>query len=99
MMAPQIAETARRREAQQREQDTKLMLTKKLPAKRKLKAVKEQIDRIIELKAARFTEKAQRAVDHIRQMTDDDPRFSECTKLEQYIDAVAGWLSSGSGSN
>jgi hypothetical protein len=99
MMAPHIAEAARRWEAQQREQDTKVLLTKKLPAKRKLKAVKERIDRIIELKAATFTEKAQRAIDHIRQMTDDDPRFSECTKLEQYIDAVAGCLSSGSGSN
>jgi hypothetical protein len=99
MMAPHIAEAARRQEAQQREQDTKLLVTKTLPAKRKLKAVKERIDRIIELKAARFTEKAQRAIDHIRQMTDDDPRFSECTKLEQYIDAVAGCLSSGSESN
>ena len=99
MMAPHIAEAARRWEAQQREEDTKLLLTKKLPAKRKLKAVKERIDRIIELKAARITEEAQRAIDHIRQMTDDDPRFSECTKLEQYINAVAGCLSSGSGSN
>ena len=99
MMAPHIAEAARRWEAQQREQDTKVLLTKKLLTKRKLKAVKERIDRIIELKAARFTEKAQRAIDHIRQMTDDDPRFSECTRLEQYIDAVAGCLSSGSGSN
>ena len=52
MMAPHIAEAARRREAQQREQDTKVLLTKKLPAKRKLKAVKERIDRIIELKGA-----------------------------------------------
>jgi hypothetical protein len=99
LMAPHIAEAARRQEAQQREQDTKVLLTKKLPAKRKLKAVKERIDRIIELKDAIFTEKAQRAIDHIRQMTDDDPRFSECAKLEQYIDAVAGCLSSGSGSN
>ena len=99
MMAPHIAEATRRREAQQREQNTKVLLTKKLPAKRKLKAVKERIDRIIELKAATFTEKAQRAIDHIRQMRDDDPRFSECTKLEQYIDAVAGCLSSGSESN
>ena len=99
MMAPHVAEEKRRWEAQQREQDTKVLLTRKLPAKRKLKAVKERIDRIVELKAARFTEKAQRAIDHIRQMTDDDPRFSECTKLEQYIDAVAGCLSSGSGSD
>ena len=78
LMAPHIAEATRPWEAQQREQDTKILLTKKLPAKRKLKAVKERIDRIIELKAATFTEKAQRAIDHIRQMTDDDPRFSEC---------------------
>ena len=99
LMARHIAEATRRWEAQQREQDAKVLLTKKLPVKRRLKAVKERIDRIMELKAARFSEKAQRAIDHIRQMTDDDPRFSECTKLGQYIDAVAECLSSGSGSN
>lgn len=92
MMAPHVAEEERRLDAQLRRRDTQALLTKKLPAKRKLKAAKERIDRIIELKAAGFTEKAQRAIDHIRQMTDDDPRFSECTKLEQYIDAVVEYL-------
>ena len=72
MMAPHIEAEARRRDAQQRKQDTQALLTKKLPPKRKLKAVKERIDQIIELKAAKFTENAQRAIDHIRQMTADD---------------------------
>ena len=74
LMARHIAEATRRWEAQQREQDAKVLLTKKLPVKRRLKAVKERIDRIMELEAARVSEKAQRGPSiSIRQMTDDDP--------------------------
>jgi hypothetical protein len=89
MMAPHIEEEARRRDAQLRRRDTQALLATKLPPKRKLKAVKERINQIIELGAAKFSENVQRATDHIRQMIADDPRFADCMTLERYINAVA----------
>ena len=89
VMAPHIEEEARRRDAQLRRRDTQAMLATKLPPKRKLKAVPERINQIIELGVAKFSENAQRAIDHIRQMIADDPRFADCMTLERYINAVA----------
>ena len=54
--------------------------------------VKDRINQIIELGAAKFSEDAQRAIDHIRQMVADDPRFAECTTLGRYLDAVTASL-------
>ena len=92
MMAPHIEEEERRLDAQLRRHDTQALLAAKLPPKRKLKVVKDRINRIIELGAGKFSENAQRASDHIRQMVADDPRFAECTTLERYLDAVTASL-------
>jgi hypothetical protein len=88
MMAPHIEAARQKEEVRQREEESRTLVTKPLPAKRKLKVVRERLDRLNALGAAEFSDDAQQAIAHIRQMKADDLRFADCTTLEQYINVV-----------
>jgi hypothetical protein len=88
IMAPHIEAARRKEEPRQREEESRKLVVKKLPAKLKLKAVKERLNRLIALGTAKFSDEAQRAIEHIRQMPDDDERYSDCKTLQQYVGAV-----------
>jgi CRISPR/Cas system CSM-associated protein Csm2 small subunit len=88
MMAPHIEAARQKEEVRQREEESRSLVAKPLPAKRKLKAVKERLSRVIELQVLTFSDDAHQAIAHIRQMPDDDERYSECKTLQQYVVAV-----------
>ena len=92
MMAPHTEAVRQKAEAGQREEESGKLLVKKLPAKRKLKAVKERLHQLIELEVAKFSDEAQRAIQHIRQMPNDDERYSDCKTLHQCVGAVVEYL-------
>src|SRR5437868_12682420 len=92
MMTPQIKAAKQKEEARQGEEESRRLVVKKLPAKRKLKAVKERLHRLNALGAAKFSDEAQRAIEHISQMPADNERYSDCKTLQQYVGAVVDYL-------
>jgi hypothetical protein len=84
-IAPAVAEAKERHDQQQREQECRDILVKRLPPQRKLKVMKASIDRLAELNFSPKTEDGQKAVAYVRAMTGDDPRFAECETFSQYL--------------
>jgi hypothetical protein len=92
-MAPKLAEAARQREQQQRKDEAKKIYTSRLPNIRKLKAMIQRINRMLELAggdqpAIEISDEGRRALDHIRGMKADDPKFAECATFCQYLECA-----------
>jgi hypothetical protein len=95
LMAPHIAESKRKAEAMHGRREAEALLKKRLPEKRKLKAVKAHLHTLIDKKLVQFND--ERIVEYIHAMTTDDPRFGRCRTLKHYIDAVGSSFDASSG--
>jgi hypothetical protein len=87
-LAPQIADDERRCERRRREEGGRTIVSSRLPRVRKLRAMRQRIDRLLEL-ALQISGKGLRAIDYIRAMTSDDPAFADCTTFDAYLDRAS----------
>jgi hypothetical protein len=98
MVAPHIAEQRKAREERQRQEAGKAILRSKLPKVRKLKAMHERIDRVLELNPS-INDQDRQAIDHIRAMTTDDPDFARCVTFNDYLDHAMKNIARGQAPN
>ena len=88
-IAPEVEEAKRKRELERRQQEMQRIIRTKLPAKRKLKAMKSLLDEVMALVPTTIRPKAARAIDFIRALSRDDERFAECRTFEDYLRKAA----------
>ena len=84
-IAPELEEAKRKRELEQREQAYRKIMAGKLPAKRKLKAMRPLLDELMALQPTTIKPEAVRAIDFIRGMPKDDERFAVCQTFADYL--------------
>ena len=84
-IAPELEEAKRKRELEQREQAYRKIMARKLPAKRKLKAMRPLLDELMALQPTTIKPEAVRAIDFIRGMPKDDERFAVCQTFADYL--------------
>ena len=84
-IAPQVEAAERQRELERREQAYRKIMARKLPAKRKLKAMRPLLDELMALQPTTIKPEAARAIDFIRGMPKDDERFAVCQTFADYL--------------
>jgi hypothetical protein len=84
-IAPDVEEAERNRELERRREEIRRIVRTKLPAKRKLKAMKSLMDEVTALQPTTITPEAKRAIDFIRAMPKDDERFADCRTFDDYL--------------
>ena len=84
-IAPELEEAKRKRDLERREQAYRKIMARKLPAKRKLKAMKSLLVEIMALQPTTISPEAERAIDFIRAMPKDDERFAVCRTFDEYL--------------
>lgn len=84
MMPPHIEEQRARNQENQRRADAIAIVRSKLPKVRRLKAMHERLDRVLELGVA-INDQTQQGIAYIRAMTTDDPDFGECVTVSDYL--------------
>ena len=89
-IAPQLKLAEEKRAAVRRQEKVREIMQKKLPAKRKLRAVKTLSDEYLALQDV--GPEAARAIEFIRGMSQDDERFANCATWSDYV-ILAGKLS------
>jgi hypothetical protein len=82
--APELEEAQRKREIERRRQRVQDITQTKLPALRKLKAMKALLDELMSLSPTIGPETG-RAFGFIRAMSQDDERFAECFRFVDYL--------------
>ena len=87
-IAPEVEEAERKRELERRQQEIQRIMRTKLPAKRKVKAMKSLLDEVTALQPT-IRPEAERAIDFIRATSKDDSRFAECRTFEDYVRKAA----------
>ena len=87
-LAPQLADDKRRYEQRRREDEGRRIISSRLPRVRKLKAMQQRINRLLEL-GPQISDEGQRAIDFIRAMKGDDPVFADCTTFNVYIERAS----------
>ena len=88
-IAPEVEEAKRKRELERRQQEMRRIMRTKLPAKRKLKAMKSLLDEVTALQPTTIRPEVERAIDFIRAMPKDDERFADCRTFEDYLRTAA----------
>ena len=81
----EVEEAERKRELERRHQEIRRIVRTKLPAKRKLKAMKSLLDEVMALQPTTIRPEAERAIDFIRAMPKDDERFADCRTFDDYL--------------
>ena len=84
-IAPEWEEAKRKRELERRQQESQRITRTKLPAKRKLKAMKSLLVEVMALQPTTIRPEAERAIDFIRAMPKDDERFAVCRTFDEYL--------------
>ena len=87
-IAPEVAESQRKHELARRRDESQRIIRTKLPAKRKLKAMKSLLDEVMALQPP-LNQGAERAIDYIRRMMKDDERFADCVTFDDYLRKAA----------
>ncbi len=87
-IAPEVAESQRKHELARRRDESQRIIRTKLPAKRKLKAMKSLLDEVMALQPP-LNQGAERAIDYIRRMMKDDERFADCVTFNHYVRKAA----------
>ena len=84
-IAPQVEAAESRRELERRQQAYRKIMARKLPAKRKLKAMRPLLNEHMALQPTTIKPEAARAIDFIRRMQRDDERFAVCQTFADYL--------------
>jgi hypothetical protein len=84
-IAPQVEEAKCRREAERRREEGRQIISSRLPAKRKLAAMKTRLDQLTALQPTTINPETALAIDFIRAMLKDDERFADCRTFYDYL--------------
>lgn len=88
IMEPVLAEQAKRRDQDRRNNESHAILRKKLPAQHKLMAMLVLIDHLLALKP-KLTAGPEQGIAYIRAMQVDDPQFAGCATFTDYLKKAA----------
>jgi len=83
-IAPAVAQEAERRAKIQRQREAEAIIDSRLPPKRKLKAMRDRIERWLAL-GGTVSERGQQIIDRIKAMTADDPAYADCITVRHYL--------------